>query len=217
MGYAGKFQERERARQLRAEAWTLREIADELGVCKSSASVWVRDVEFIPKPRNRGHAGIKPHPLKVAKEAQLERCKLEAETWLGRMSERELTMFMLGLYAGEGVKSGDGVSMANTNPILLQLFVIWLRRTFDLDESRLRVTLYLHEGLDLDAAETYWSELLHIPRHQFRKPYRAVADESRRRSKHALGCPSVRYSCSLTARRVLAMITAVGSQVANPG
>jgi hypothetical protein len=46
VGYRGKLAERERARQLRAQAWTINEIVAEPGVSKSSVSVWVRDVEF---------------------------------------------------------------------------------------------------------------------------------------------------------------------------
>ena len=38
MGYRGKLAEQERARVLRAQAWTLNEIATELGVSKSSVS-----------------------------------------------------------------------------------------------------------------------------------------------------------------------------------
>jgi AraC-like DNA-binding protein len=48
MGYGGKVTERHRARELRAEAWTLKDIAAELGVSKSSVSLWVRDVDFVP-------------------------------------------------------------------------------------------------------------------------------------------------------------------------
>lgn len=55
MGYRGKLAERARARELRAESWTLLEIAGELGVSKSSVSTWVCDVDFVPRPRNRGH------------------------------------------------------------------------------------------------------------------------------------------------------------------
>jgi transposase len=46
MGYRGKVVERARARDLRGQAWTINEIVAELGVSKSSVSVWVRDVEF---------------------------------------------------------------------------------------------------------------------------------------------------------------------------
>lgn len=41
-----KDEERERARQLRAEGWTLRRIANELGGALSSVSVWVREVNL---------------------------------------------------------------------------------------------------------------------------------------------------------------------------
>ncbi len=40
--------EQERARALRAEGYTMPEIATELGVSKSSVSLWTRDVEFAP-------------------------------------------------------------------------------------------------------------------------------------------------------------------------
>jgi transcriptional regulator with XRE-family HTH domain len=115
MGYGGKFVERERARELRARSWTLQEIADELGVAKGSVSVWVRDVEFTPTPRNRGHASHQPHPLQLRKLADIERCRVEAEAGVGELDERDLQMFALGLYAGEGSKTAGAVSMANTN------------------------------------------------------------------------------------------------------
>ena len=74
MGYRGKLEERERARHLRARAWTLREIADELGVAKSSMSVWVRDVPFDATSRRsavtRRYPRGSDHPLRRRKLAQ---------------------------------------------------------------------------------------------------------------------------------------------------
>ena len=55
----------------------------------------------------------------------------------------------------------------------------------------MRLRLYLHEGLDLDAANEFWSDLTGIPIDRFRAPYRAVPDPSIRRSKHPMGCPAV--------------------------
>ena len=217
MGYGGKYVERARARELRADAWTLNEIANELGVSKASVSVWVRDVDFVPRPRNRGHPAGPFHPMRLKKEAEIERCKEEAEAWVGELTQRERTMFALGLYAGEGNKTQGSVGMANTNPVYLNLFLNWLRSTFDIDESRLRVTLYLHDGLDLVAATAFWSALLDIPISQFTKPYRAVPDASIRSTKHIYGCPSVRYASSHLLRRVMAMIEAVTFLIADPG
>lgn len=217
MGYSGKWREREQARRLRAESWTLLDIAHELNVSKASVSVWVRDVEFVPKPRNRGHASHKPHPLTMKKQAEIERCRTEAVAAIGKLSERDLSMFCLGLYAGEGSKTRGTIGFANTNPTYLAITAAWLRRQFQIDESRLRAKVYLHEGLDLAAAESFWSAVLEIPVEQFSKPYRAVADPTRRSSKHANGCATLLYSCSLTHRRVMAMIEAVTSSFAIPG
>ena len=75
---------------------------------------------------------------------------------------------------------------------MIWLFVTWLRRFFDVDESRLRVRLYLHEGLDLEAANGFWSELTEHPVAQFTKPYRAVADPSIRRDEARDGLPGGR-------------------------
>ena len=217
MGYAGKWQERERARELRAQSWTLKAIADELGVAKGTVSVWVRDVDHTPNPRNRGHPAGPKHPMRVKKEVELERCAGDARQWVSTLSDRDLTMLALGLYAGEGSKTTSEVSMANTNPLYLLVFVTWLRRVFDIDESRLKVVLYLHADLDLAAANTYWSGLLAIPQTQFRKPYRAVPDATIRTRKHQFGCATVRYSCVHTFRRVMAMIDAVSSSIVDPG
>ena len=84
----------------------------------------------------------------------------------------------------------------HTDPRALVLFLRWLRCFFDLDESRLRMRVYLHECLDLEAATSYWSELTGIPWSQFGAPYRAADDPTRRTSKHLMGCPAIRYHWS---------------------
>ena len=57
---------------------------------------------------------------------------------------------------------------------MIELHLRWLRRFFDIDVARLRVQLYLHEGLDLDEAVSFWSNLTDIPLTRFTRPYRAV-------------------------------------------
>jgi len=69
--------------------------------------------------------------------------------------------------------------------------------------------LYLHEGLDLDAAVEFWSSLTAIPSTQFRRPYRAVADPSIRVTKHPHGCAAVGYCCSRTHRAVMGLVDAL--------
>jgi hypothetical protein len=96
-------------------------------------------------------------------------------------------------------------------------FCAWLRHFFEIDESRLRVRVYLHEGLDLDAATAYWSGLTGVPPTQFRRAYRAVADPSIRHAKHIYGVPNVSYSCTRTHRGIMGLVHALLSGAAVPG
>ncbi|MCD9622393.1 hypothetical protein [Rhabdothermincola salaria] len=208
MGYRGKVVERERARELRAQAWTLQEIADELGVGKGSVSVWVRDVEFVPKPRSTARKRG-PNALQRRKAAEIEELSDEGRRRIGTLSERDLLIAGAALYAGEGAKTDGAVKLANSDPRMIGIFCQWLRTFFEVDESRLRVSLYLHRGLDLEEAITFWSSLTSIPASQFTKPYRAVPDPSIRRSKHPMGCPAIVYSCSRTHRAVMGLVEAL--------
>lgn len=141
----------------------------------------------------------------------------EGVALIGRLSEREFFVLGLALYAGEGSKTDGGVYFANSDPRMILVFVIWLRRFFEVDERRLRVKLYLHDGLDLEAAISFWSELTAIPTTQFGKPYRAIDNDTRRKSKHVMGCPGVGFSCTSTHRRVMGLIEAILSPSALPG
>jgi transcriptional regulator with XRE-family HTH domain len=210
VGYRGKIEERQRARELRALGWTYDDIASELGVSKSSVSLWARDVAFVvpPSPRRRGRQRA-PSRLQVAKEEEIDRLRRDGRERVGQLSEREFLIAGIALYAGEGGKRDGKVTFANTDPRMIDFFCRWLRHFFVIDESRLRVALYLHEGLDLDAAIAFWSALTAIPPSQFTKPYRAVADSSIRGARHRFGCPAVRYSCSRTHRAVLGLIEAL--------
>lgn len=216
MGYGGKVVEQRRARELRSEAWTLMDIATELGVSKASVSLWVRDVKFVPNPRRRTRAP-RPSSLHVKKLTEIDAFRREGIAQIGRLSDREFLVLGLALYAGEGSKTDGKVAFANSDPRLVFAFVTWLRRFFEIDESRLRLRLYLHEGLDLDAANGFWTTLTGIPLGQFWEPYRAVADATIRKSKHLEGCPCVVYACSTTHRRVMGLMSALVCSEAFPG
>jgi hypothetical protein len=125
------------------------------------------------------------------------------------LSERDFLTTGAALYAGEGAKNDGAVSFANTDPAFIALFCRWLRHFCSVDESRLRVTLYLHADLDLAAATTYWSELTEVPPAQFGKPYRAPTDPTIRTAKHEFGCCTVRYSCARTHRAVMGLVRGV--------
>ena len=220
MGYRGKVREREEARCLRAEGWTMPEIAEKLGVSRSSVSLWTRDVE-VPaerrQPRKRTYDRTKPNKLERRRLEETAALQQEGRARIGQLGDRDFLVAGAALYAGEGSKGDGCVKFANSDPRMILFFVTWLRRFFEIDEARLRLRLYLHEGLDLDAATRFWSELTSIPQSQFSRPYRAVADPSIRSAKHPLGCPAVAYSCSRTHRAIMGLVQALLSSDCLPG
>ena len=209
MGYRGKLAARQQARQLRRTGLPLAEIAARLGVAKSSVSLWVRDVEFTPIPRVTVGRRRAPNALERRKQAEIERLIEEGRARIGRLSEREFLVAGVALYAGEGSKTDGEVRFANTDPQMVAFFCAWLRRFFEIDESRLRIRLYLHEGLDLAAAVAFWSAVTGVPPAQFGKPYRAVPNASIRHTKHVNGCISVSYGCSRTHRGIMGLVKAL--------
>jgi hypothetical protein len=100
---------------------------------------------------------------------------------------------------------------------MMAFFCAWLRRCLSIGESRMRVRVYLHQGLDLDAAQSHWSDVTGVPLSQFRSPYRAVPDPTIRKNKHEHGCAYVRYCCTRTHRAIMGLVRALLSSGTIPG
>jgi hypothetical protein len=210
MGYRGLVAKQNQARELRALGMTMPDIAAQLGVSRSSVSLWTRDVEFEPQPRRPGRGRRRgPNRLQLRKQAEIDSLLEEGRRRIGELSEREFLVAGAALYAGEGSKGGLEARFANSDPRMILFFVTWLRRFFTVDEARLRMRIYLHQGLDIDAATEFWSALTGIPSDRFRSPYRAVPDPTIRHNKHVFGCPSVMYSSARTHRAIMGLVEAL--------
>lgn len=216
MGYRGKVREQEEARRLRSGGKTLVEIATALNVAKSSASIWVRDVPFTPSPRRTG-AHRRRHPFHDAKVRRIEELNVIGRHVIGVLDDDAFLVAGVAMYAGEGSKTDGGVRFANSDPAIVHFFCKWLRYVFDIDETRLRAHVYLHQGLDLDAAEDFWSAVTEIPRSQFTKAYRAVPDPTIRRNKHEHGCTYGDYRSAEVHRSIMGLVRALLSSIDLPG
>ncbi|MCU1485862.1 MAG: hypothetical protein JWN67_2608, partial [Actinomycetia bacterium] len=165
---------------------------------------WTRDIPVVVRRRTSPRA---PNALQRAKAAEVERLLAEGRERIGELSERDLLIAGTALYAGEGFKRDGLVGFANNDPAMVALFLHWLRACFTIDESRLRCSIYLHDGLDLQAAEAYWSQVTGVPANQFRKPQRVELRVGIRRTKHRHGCARVWYSCSRTHRAIMGLVS----------
>ncbi|WP_338931485.1 hypothetical protein WEB32_14030 [Streptomyces netropsis] len=153
-----------RARELRRAGKTYDEIVAELGVSKSSVSLWVRD---LPKPERkvaehcRMMAEARWEPIRKARDLERQQTKDIATQEIGRLSDRELLLIGVGLYWVEGTKSkthrpSERATFVNSDPDMISLYLAWLR-VLGVDEERLRFHVMIHESADVTGAEHFWA------------------------------------------------------------
>ncbi len=98
------------------------------------------------------------------------------------------------IYGCEGSKypATNKLELTNSDPNLLKVFIKLLRKSFILDEAKLRVHLQIHDIHDFKSVKSFWSDLLDIPKKQFIKPtITKVRGGKHRRIYH--GTCSIRY------------------------
>ena len=115
-----KTEERRRARELRAEGWSVKEIERTLGVSRSSVSLWVRTVALTESQRRILELRSKAGPL-IAGERSAAAARERRRTYQedGRRLVHELDpSYAAGcmLYWAEGDKSRNSVRISNADP-----------------------------------------------------------------------------------------------------
>jgi hypothetical protein len=172
-----KTRERDLARHLRrTEGAAIGEIAQRIGVSKSSVSLWVRDIELTAEQRE---ALLQRNPAcsrqlsgwtKLAARRRVEREGFQED---GRRRARDGDpLFIAGcmLYWAEGAKERNQVQFANSDPAMARFFVQFLRRYFDLDEEiRITCHLYADHLAKQTEVERFWLDALALPNTALRK------------------------------------------------
>jgi transcriptional regulator with XRE-family HTH domain len=172
---------RVRARDLREQGLDYEQIAAELGVSKSSVSLWVRD---LPRPpglsyeecRRRAAEGVRRYwaAERPVREAEREAIRIAAAAEIGALSDREIIIAGAVAYWCEGAKTKphrriDRVSFINSDPALVKFFLRFLD-VAEIARERLIFRVYIHESADVEAAQRFWLEVTRAQPDQFRRP-----------------------------------------------
>jgi hypothetical protein len=161
---------------LRAQNRTYDEIATELGVSKSSVSLWVRDVPC----RKRGHyvdsenrrEGLRRYNEARAAERAAESEAASAE--IGELTDREVLISGAVAYWCEGSKSkphrrANRVTFINSDPALIKFYLRFLGAV-GVSQDDLVFRVHIHESADVAAAQDFWLDLTGAQPEQFRSP-----------------------------------------------
>jgi transposase-like protein len=173
-----KKSERIEARRLRGdEGWAITDIAQHLGVSKSSVSVWVRDIELTDKQleaiKAQHYAYGAQHKgsqANIRKHRELRRSYQEA----GRQKAQQGDPLHLAgcmLYWAEGRKSRHTVRLVNSDPDMLVFFLRFLTQSLGVqsEDVIIHINCYTDNGLSVGEIETYWLGVLDLPETCLRK------------------------------------------------
>jgi hypothetical protein len=161
----------EAARQMRAKGFTLPEIGEALGASKSSVHGWVKDV-VIPKAGQKRLARLNRERYGrmnlIRNAAWVATMREQREAW--RQEGRDQAIkgdpqhaFACALYWGEGAKSKNMLKMCNSDISIMDTFVKFLKKYFDVKNEDFMVKLIAYtDCVPRSETERYWEEGLNI-------------------------------------------------------
>lgn len=215
-----------KARHLRKKGFSLKEIARKLEVTKSSVSVWVRDVKLTKSQLK--FLKHKPHLKEVIRKRVETRLKHENEHRRLIMKNhkkdfvnKNLNVEMLKilgttLYWAEGGKSQKNriFSFTNSDPQMIKVMLIFLRKVCKIPEERFRAHIHLHSHLSSRVSEKYWSLISNIPTSQFYKTTQIINRSSKNtRDTLPYGTFSIQISSTDLFLKMLAWIEVVNERI----
>jgi hypothetical protein len=212
-----KTRERAEARRLRRLGWSLREIERHLGVSRSSASLWVRDITLTEEQIAELHRRSATSPGQLAgaaANAALGRARRRGYQLEGRTRVRvgdRLHLAGCMLYWAEGDKGRQAVRVSNSDPELMRFFVRFLRECYGAENRRLSVTCNLFaDHLERQRLiEDFWIRTLELPRSCLRKSIVNVYSkysQKKRKNKLPYGTCRLVYSDTRTVQSIYGAI-----------
>ena len=162
---------REQAFSLRRKGYSYNIISERTGLSKGTLSDWLSGLAYTPNAEVRGRIGRARAALLVAQQKRKtdssELAKAMARKDIDKISKRDLLMLGLGVYIGEGSKTGGITRVVNSNPSVIRLTLRWFKEIFGLGVKNFRVRIHLYPDNDIQETLAHWSKELSIPLKQF--------------------------------------------------
>lgn len=208
---------KKQAIRLRKQGSGIREIERKLNVARSTLSGWLKSTPLTKTQKKalskRWENGLEKARAKAAKanrearKARLKKIEKEARQFLSliEIQPKIFELFLASLYLGDGFKTGGRTALGSSNPEIVKGFVTLLRKLYNIDEKRLRASIYARADQNLKELEAYWSLLLKIPKRQFYKTQIDKRTKNKRTFPNYKGVCTVYYFDSYLQRRLIAI------------
>jgi len=138
----------------------MNQIAHELNISESGVSYWLNKMDI--KRRSISDAVTNIYITKFHKKQFKIKENLSP-------NEEKLKIAGAMLYWGEGAKTGGTVKFANSDPEMIELFLIFLRKICGISESRLRGLIHIYPDHDYIKIKNFWGKKTKLSKNQFYK------------------------------------------------
>lgn len=212
-----------RVRQNRELGYSLNELAKEFGISKSTASLWVRDIELnsiakavIEKKIKKGQAELRKnhHKARIRRTKEINIIKNKTHEDLNKTHcSLELKKLMCSLlFWAEGCKDGNSVRFANSDPLMVKLFIKLLKEGFNINGNKLKVLVHIHSYHNDQQIKQFWADVTDIPLSNFYKSYIKLHTGKRKHYNYK-GCVVIYYHDYKVAQELMHLYNAFAKQV----
>lgn len=165
---------KEQVINLRKAGYSYLLISRKTGLSKSTLSDWLSTIEYTPNQETLELLG-KARAASSESKARLRRnsiakAKSEAAQEISSLTRRDLFLYGLGLYLGEGSKTGNQVRVVNADPKVILLVVCWFK-SLGIKVEQFAPRLHLYPDTDVSQSLQFWSQMTTIPKTQFQSSY----------------------------------------------
>ena len=169
---------------LRLDGKTYGEIRNIFKIPKSTLSGWFSNLKIsrgarkiLESKKKNGYFKLiefnKSRTLSILKENEDIRKKYES--YVGKLSERELSILGAALYWGEGYKNFNQrksvypyVCLGNSDPKMIIIFINFLEKILSIARDRMKAQVFINPGIITEKAINYWQKITGLPNENFR-------------------------------------------------
>lgn len=181
-----KVQKQNEARELRKQGLSLAEISNKLGVSKSSASLWTRQVVLSTEAIERLTS-----KRSIPNEHYINKRRRNREIGFSTSVDCDDLNVLWGigasLYWAEGSKKISECTITNSDPTLLRVFIKFLDRCLRVNKSSIRLWIYsyIDVGKTKEDLVNYWTKELNLD--QVENVYMSFIKSKKKKIKNQFG------------------------------
>lgn len=168
-----KLDEKTLARAMRSTGHSIRKIATELNVSKSSVSLWVRGIHLTDAQKQTLLKNQDGNLMKGNTKMQLRWLKTREEfrqKGYDLAEADEQFRLICALYWAEGSKSSCGIYFTNSDVAMMKLFVKTIKEKLCVLPSDIKLWCQCHGESSVESNRLFWTTILELPMSSWKKP-----------------------------------------------